>query len=44
MKEVESYDSKCDIWSIGVIMFILLIGSPPFNGNSDREIYRNIKE
>jgi len=32
------YNEKCDIWSIGVIMFILLTGNPPFNGNDDEEI------
>ena len=24
------YDEKCDIWSIGVIAFMLLGGTPPF--------------
>ena len=40
----EKYDEKCDIWSIGVIMYILLCGYPPFNGDSDTEILNRIKE
>ena len=39
----ESYDQKCDVWSCGVIMYILLCGYPPFNGNSNNEIYNSIK-
>ena len=39
----ESYDEKCDIWSSGVIMYILLCGYPPFNGNSTDEIYNSIQ-
>lgn len=30
-----TYDEKCDMWSIGVIMFVLLSGSPPFNGKGE---------
>jgi calcium-dependent protein kinase len=39
----EKYDEKCDIWSCGVIMYILLCGYPPFNGENDNEILNRIK-
>ena len=39
----ENYDEKCDIWSCGVIMYILLCGYPPFNGNTNLDIYHNIR-
>ena len=37
------YNEKCDIWSSGVILYILLTGKPPFNG-SDDEIVDKIKK
>ena len=40
----KNYNEKCDIWSAGVITFILLCGMPPFNGTSDQEILKKVRE
>ena len=36
------YDQKCDIWSCGVIMYLLLSGKLPFSGKTEEEITRRI--
>ena len=40
----EKYDEKCDVWSCGVIMYIMLCGYPPFNAESDELILEKIKK
>merc|ERR1739838_517600 len=31
------YDKRCDLWSLGVMMYILLSGHPPFSGSCGNE-------
>jgi calcium-dependent protein kinase len=44
LDESKSYNQKCDIWSMGVILFVLLTGNAPFNGKDDDKIYKAIKK
>ena len=36
------YNEKCDLWSCGIILYILLCGSPPFFGKNEKEIFAKI--
>ena len=38
------YDEKCDIWSCGVILYIMLCGYPPFDGENEEEILDKVKK
>lgn len=38
----KKYNEKCDTWSIGVILYMLIVGRAPFEGKNDDEIMANI--
>ena len=37
-----NYGSKCDVWSCGIVAFMLLSGTIPIRGSNPREIMRNV--
>ena len=39
----KKYNEKCDVWSCGVILYILLYGKFPFEGKDQNEVINNIK-
>ena len=37
-----SYTTQCDNWSMGVVLYIILSGKPPFGGKNNNEILNNV--
>jgi len=38
------YDERADLWSMGTILYELLVGSPPFQGKSLPELIEKINK
>lgn len=43
-KERVCYTEKCDIWSAGVIVYILVAGYPPFYDDNQKKLFAKIKK
>lgn len=37
------YDAKADLWSVGTVLFEMVAGRPPFNGENHIDLLRNIQ-
>ena len=39
-----NYNEKCDIWSCGIIMYVLLTGKPPYSGRGEAAIVQAVRQ
>jgi calcium-dependent protein kinase len=40
----KDYTEKCDVWSCGILLYLLLCGYPPFKAKSMKELEKKILE
>ena len=40
----QKYGKECDLWSVGVILYMFIVGHAPFDGCDDEEITGNIQK
>ena len=40
---VNPYGHKCDVWSLGVLLYMMIAGFPPFSGRTDFDIMKKVR-
>ena len=38
-----NYTLTCDVWSLGIMMYVMLAGQYPFSGRNNQELFEKIK-
>lgn len=43
-RNVKAYTSACDLWSLGVLTYVMLCGKPPFSGSGEQRFEQAMQE
>jgi len=38
----KEYNEKCDVWSLGIILYFILTGEKPYDGEDINDIFQSI--